>query len=84
MRSMTRRGMLSLTAGTAVGAAAGCSAGSVKSKPAAAAPPAGSRPHHRPETVRMIGDGSTADTGHAAEPAGRRAAGAGADARRSS
>ncbi|MCQ4081232.1 hypothetical protein NGB36_11635 [Streptomyces sp. RB6PN25] len=67
MRSMTRRGLLSLTAGAAVGAAAaGCSAigGSAKSQTNGASSPNGgqsadpTRPAGTP-----IGDGSTMDTG---------------------
>ncbi len=60
MRAMTRRSLLTLTAGAAVGAVAGCSSdGGGQSNPA---PPAGSVPQPaRPGTP--IGDGSTSDTG---------------------
>jgi hypothetical protein len=64
MRSMTRRSLLTLTAGAAMGAAAGCSADGRGSGPAGAH--ASALPGHgvsRPSKVRMIGDGSTAYTG---------------------
>ncbi len=65
MRSMTRRGLLTLSAGAAVGAATGCSTGSRFNRPIAAAPPAGRKAHPatKPTNVKLIGDGSTAYTG---------------------
>ncbi|MDI5972262.1 hypothetical protein POF50_023485 [Streptomyces sp. SL13] len=65
MRSMTRRSLLTLTAGAAVGAAAGCSADGApgRAKPNAAAPAQGAHHAARPAMVNLIGDGSTAYTG---------------------
>ncbi|CAG7606794.1 polysaccharide deacetylase family protein [Actinacidiphila bryophytorum] len=63
MGSITRRSLLALTAGAAAGTAAGC-AGGGEPKPHSAAPPEGptdgttSRPGGR-----LLGDGSTSDTG---------------------
>ncbi len=61
-RTMTRRGLLTLTAGAAAGTVAGCSTGS-RHKPSAAAPPPAGAPAARPARVDLIGDGSTAYTG---------------------
>ncbi|MGW7008121.1 hypothetical protein ACWGCW_36350 [Streptomyces sp. NPDC054933] len=63
MRSMTRRGLLTLTAGAAMGAAAGCSSSSGSSKPNAAAPAGGGSADPTQPTGTPIGDGSTSDTG---------------------
>jgi hypothetical protein len=61
MRSMTRRGLLTLTAGAAMGAAVGCSSSS-GSKPNAAGPAGGAADPSQPAGT-PIGDGSTSDTG---------------------
>jgi hypothetical protein len=64
MRAMTRRGLLSLTAATAVGAAAGCAAGGGSSSSSAALPGgAAGSPSPAGPTGTPIGDGSTSDTG---------------------
>ncbi len=62
MRSMTRRGLLTLTAGAAMGAAVGCSSNSGSSKPNAAGPAGGAADPSQPAGT-PIGDGSTSDTG---------------------
>ncbi len=64
MGAMTRRGLLTLTAGAAAGAVAGCSAtGGQRAKPNAAAPPVEGERAARTAVVDYIGDGSTAYTG---------------------
>lgn len=59
MQPMTRRGLLALTAGAAVGTA-GCAADNGAKSPARVRE---TRAAHRTPPVRLIGDGSTADTG---------------------
>jgi hypothetical protein len=63
MDSMTRRGLLTLTAGAAAGALAGCSAPDGVTPNAAAPLGSGVRQAARPTVVNLIGDGSTAYTG---------------------
>lgn len=66
MRAMTRRSLLTATAGVAVGAAAaGCSSGGDGGKTGGnGTKPGGATGQKEPEkTVQLIGDGSTANTG---------------------
>jgi hypothetical protein len=71
MRDISRRGLLGLAAGAAGAAVAGCGTGGAQGQPGGVPAPSASAPSARAEglgrrndpSVRLIGDGSTADTG---------------------
>ncbi|NJP48456.1 hypothetical protein HCN08_34440, partial [Streptomyces sp. PRB2-1] len=63
MGTLSRRSLLALTAGAAAGGVAGCADGHGNGEPNGAAPPETPTAPATPPPARLIGDGSTADTG---------------------